>query len=51
VRVELRVHRVLLAAEHLHLGDAGHLRNALRDPRFSVLVKRPRRQRRGRDYE
>ena len=43
VRIELRVHGVLLAAEHLHLRDAADHRDALRDARFGVLVERPRR--------
>ena len=51
VRIELRVHGVLLAAEHLHLRDAADLRDALRDARLRVLVERPRRQRRRRDDE
>ena len=51
VRIELRVHGVLLAAEHLHLRDAAHLRNPLSDARFGVLVQRPRRQGRRRDNE
>jgi len=41
VRIELRVHRVLLAAEDLHLRHARDLRNPLRDPRLGVLVERP----------
>ena len=49
VRIELRVHRVLLAAENLHLRDARDLRDPLRDARLGVLVERPRRQRRRRD--
>ena len=51
VRIELRVHGVLLTAEHLHLRDAGDLRDPLRDARFGVLVERPGRQRRRRDDE
>ena len=49
VRIELRVHRVLLAAEHLHLRHAAHRRDALRDARLRVLVERPRRHRGRRD--
>ena len=49
MRIELRVHGVLLAAEHLHLRDAADLRDPLGDARFRVLVERPRRHRRRRD--
>ena len=38
MRIELRVHCVLLSAEHLHLRNPAHLRNALGNPRFRVLV-------------
>ncbi len=45
VRIELRVHGVFLAAEHLHLRDAADHRDALGDARLGVLVERPRRNR------
>ena len=51
MRIELRVHGILLAAEHLHLRDAADHRDALSDARFRALVQRPRRHRRRRDDE
>ncbi len=43
VRIHLHVNRVLLRAEHLHLGDPADHRNALCDARFCVLVQSPQR--------
>ena len=44
-RVELDAHRVLLRAEHLHLGHAADRRDALGEEGLRVLVDRVERQR------
>ena len=46
VRVDLDAHGVLLRAEDLHLRDAAHHRDALREQDLGVLVEGPERQRR-----